>query len=48
LKEGVQASVEAVKKIGKGTEKGVKAGAEEVDKLFKGIGEGIEDLGRKL
>jgi hypothetical protein len=48
LTEGAQASVEAVKKIGKGAGKGVKAGAEEVDKLFKGIGEGIEDLGRKL
>ena len=48
LKEGTQASIEAVKKVGKGTAKGIKAGAEEVDKLFKGIGEGIEDVGRKL
>ena len=48
LKEGTQASVEAVKKVGKGAAKGIKAGAEEVDKLFKGIGEGIEDVGRKL
>jgi hypothetical protein len=48
LKEGTQASVEAVKKIGKGTAKGTKTGAEEVDKWFKGIGEGIEDVGRKL
>ena len=48
LREGTQASVEAVKKVGKGAAKGAKAGAEEVDKLLKGIGEGIEDVGRKL
>jgi hypothetical protein len=48
LKEGTQASIEAVKKVGKGAAKGAKAGAEEVDKWFKGIGEGIEDVGRKL
>ena len=48
LKEGTQASVEAVKNIGKDAAKAAKAGAEEVDKLFKGIGEGIEDVGRKL
>jgi hypothetical protein len=48
LKEGTQASLEAVKKVGKGVAKGAKSGAEEVDKLFKGIGDGIEDVGRKL
>jgi hypothetical protein len=48
LKEGTQASIEAVKKAGKDAAKGAKAGAEEVDKWFKGIGEGIEDVGRKL
>jgi len=48
LKEGTRASVEAVKKVGKGAAKGAKAGAEEVETWFKGIGEGIEDVGRKL
>lgn len=48
LKEGTQASIEAVKKVGKDAAKGAKAGAGEVDKWFKGIGEGIEDVGRKL
>ena len=48
LKDGTRASVEAVKKLGKGAAKGAKAGAEDVDKWFKGIGEGIEDVGRKL
>jgi hypothetical protein len=48
LQEGAQASVDAVKKVGKGAAKGVKAGSEEVNKWFKGIGEGIEDLGSKL
>ena len=48
LTEGAQASVEAVKKVGKDTAKGVKAGTEEVNKWFKGIGDGIEDLGRKF
>ncbi len=48
MKEGTQASLEAVKKVGRGAAKGAKAGAEEVDKWFKGIGEGIEDVGRKL
>ena len=48
LKEGTEASIEAVKKVGKGAAKGAKVGAEEVDKLIKGIGEGIEDVGRKL
>jgi len=48
LKEGTRASVEAVKKVGKGAAKGAKAGAEEVEAWFKGIGEGIEDVGRKL
>jgi hypothetical protein len=46
--EGAQASVEAVKKVGKGTAKGVKSGTEEVEKWFKGIGEGIQDLGSKF
>jgi hypothetical protein len=48
LQEGAQASVEAVKNVGRSTAKGVKAGTAEVEKWFKGIGEGIEDLGRKL
>jgi hypothetical protein len=48
LKEGTQASIEAVKKVGKDAAKGAKVGADEVDKWFKGIGEGIEDVGRKL
>ena len=48
LKEGTRASVEAVKKVGKGAAKGAKAGAEEIETWFKGIGEGIEDVGRKL
>ena len=48
LKEGTQASIEAVKKVGKGAGEGLKAGAKEVDKLLKGIGEGIEDIARKL
>jgi len=48
LKEGTQASIEAVKKVGKDAAKDAKAGAGEVDKWFKGIGEGIEDVGRKL
>jgi hypothetical protein len=48
LKDGTQASIEAVKKVGKGAGKGAKAGAEEGDKLIKSIGEGIEELGRKI
>jgi len=48
LKEGAQASVDAVKKVGKGAGEGLKAGAKEVDKLLKGIREGIEDVARKL
>ncbi len=48
LKEGTQASIEAVKKAGKDTAKSAKAGTGEVDQWFKGIGEGIEDVGRKL
>jgi len=48
LTEGAQASVEAVKQVGKGTAKGAKAGSEEAEKWFKGIGEGIRDLGSKL
>jgi hypothetical protein len=44
LEEGAQASVDGLKKAGKG----VKLGAEDVGKFFKGIGEGIADLGKKL
>ncbi len=44
LKEGTQASVDGLKKVGKG----VKVGAEDMGKFFKGIGDGITDLGQKI
>jgi hypothetical protein len=44
LQAGAQASVDGVKKAGKG----VKLGAEDVGKFFSGIGEGIADVGKKL
>jgi hypothetical protein len=40
LQEGAQASVDGLKKIGKG----VKLGSEQVASFFKGIGEGIADM----
>jgi hypothetical protein len=44
LQTGAQASVDGLKKAGKG----VKLGAEDVGKFFTGIGEGIADVGKKL
>ena len=44
LQEGTQASVDGLKKAGKG----VKLGADDVGKFFKGVGEGIADMGQKL
>jgi hypothetical protein len=48
LQEGTQASVDSLKKVGKGVGKGVGLGAEDVGKFFKNIGDGIGDMGRKL
>jgi hypothetical protein len=44
LKQGAQASVEGVQKVGQG----VKLGANDVGTFFKGIGEGIADVGQHL
>lgn len=44
LKQGAQASVEGVQKVGQG----VKLGADDVGKFFTGIGEGIADVGQHL
>jgi hypothetical protein len=44
LREGTQASIDGLKKAGRG----VKLGAEDVGKFFKGLGDGIADLGQKL
>jgi hypothetical protein len=44
LKEGTLASVDGLKKAGKGA----KVGAEDVGKFFKDIGDGIADVGRHI
>jgi hypothetical protein len=44
LKDGTQASVDGLKKVGTGA----KLAADDVTKFFKGIGDGIADVGRHI
>jgi hypothetical protein len=48
LKQGAQASLQALQKAGKKTGEAVKAGAKQVEGWFNDIGNGIKDVGRKL
>ncbi|HUL51284.1 MAG TPA: hypothetical protein VLU94_01740 [Candidatus Nitrosotalea sp.] len=48
LKEGTQASIDALKNAGKNVGKETKASASTVNKWFEDIGDGIKDLGKKL
>jgi hypothetical protein len=48
LKQGAQASIQTLQKVGKKTGETIKAGAKEVEGWFKDIGNGIKDVGRKL
>jgi hypothetical protein len=48
LKQGAQASIRTLQKVGKKTGETIKAGANDVEGWFKDIGNGIKDVGRKL